>query len=146
MKKNFFIIVLCIFTLKGFAQQTFNTLHFKSYKETKWRPLDAHSERSDPEQVVSGTINISPKDSTISIIPEGQKESIYKIITIYPEEENKSVGDKITLIMCKDANQKNCSLRIVLNHYKTWRSLEAKIIYTANSIDYTCDYMKKISQ
>jgi ribosomal protein S1 len=121
-------------------------MHFTSYKETTWSPLDANSERSGPEQPVAVTISMSIKDSTITVTADGQKALVYKITTIYPEDEDKPAGDKITLIVCKDGEGKKCSARVVLHSYKSWHSLTASILYTATKIDYNCDYMKKITQ
>jgi hypothetical protein len=146
MKKIFFMALLSCIVLRGLAQQSFKPMHFTSYQETTWRPLDAHSERSGPIQQVSGTFNIGVKDSTITVMADGQKALVYKITTIYPEDEDKPAGDKITLIVCNDGEGKKCSARIVLHNYKSWHSLTASIIYTATKIDYNCDFMKKIAQ
>ncbi len=144
MKKTIFTIILSSIICSAFAQQTFKPIHFTSMMETHWRPLDFNSESNGPDRRISGVININTTDSVILISPDQQPVLKYKIISITPEEEDKSARKKTINFTCKDSDGKECDTKIERVKSGSSPYMKVSVIYRASLMAYFCDYVKKL--
>lgn len=141
MKKLLTTFALTCFIGAAFAQQTFKPIHFTSFRDTHWKPLEFNSVVTEPDQWIHGNIDINTKDSVVLITPEGRSPLKYKITGIDPETKGKLAGMEATIkIMCEDSEGKKCDTSIE----RTTGYMKVNVTYRGTQTTYFCDYVKKI--
>lgn len=141
MKKTITTIVLSITLCAAFAQKTFKPIHFTSYCDyTPSRLLDNIWERRGPLQQVTGVIEISPKDSVVSITPTGGSAERYKITSINDEVFYQSTNTKAVVIYYTNEDGKTRSFAIS----RKGSTMEFVKYNGGKTILYNCDYLTEL--
>ena len=108
MKKLIITTIFSCVICAVFAQKTFKQLNFHKANTTSVRVFDLVTTLAGPK---NGTINISTKDSTITIQADGEAALTYKIVKVQNETSDQ-YDHKRLKIDCINANGRSCTATI----------------------------------
>lgn len=155
MKKTILSIALCTICCAVFAQQkNFKQLNYYTGGE-KQSMLDYgifNTRKTPPKpRALTGTINISLLDSTITILDNGIANDKFKLKTVQPEITNQDGSRTLTILTAEDKSHYAKTITILRDQVNTAKN-EMKFIMKYIDVkfkdspptEYDCTYLENL--